>query len=163
MGVDIKSLLLLCQYCVLLCNGSESKDFRPIGHKRNRHSHITAKSQMPLTCSVLAVGPNQVLAFGHNHCEALCCRQIAERQQDLPNCIHSLRGDTRARQTLNITAGLGDALRRGALHSHDVFHTKANIHPHSSPELLLLLQIGFNEMFRWFTAYTSLNERKLVN
>lgn len=42
------------------------------------------------TCSVLAVGPHQILALGHNDCEALCCRQIAERQQDLPDCVHGL-------------------------------------------------------------------------
>lgn len=50
---------------------------------------------MPLTCSHFAVGPHQVFALGHNHCEALCCRQIAERQQDLPNCIHSLQSQVR--------------------------------------------------------------------
>lgn len=50
---------------------------------------------MCLTCSRLAVCPHQVLALGHNHRETLGCWQIAERQQDLSNRIHSLQSDTR--------------------------------------------------------------------
>lgn len=59
-------------------------------HLPFKQTHTTSKQ----TCSVLAVGPHQVLAFGHNHSQALCCWQIAERQQDLPDCIHSLRSQT---------------------------------------------------------------------
>lgn len=63
-------------------------------------------SQLPLTCSVLAVGPDQVLALGHNHSEALCCWQVAERQQDLPDSIHSLWRQSRAQQIFNLTLHL---------------------------------------------------------
>ncbi len=78
------------------------------GHKLIKHKHTALEKQMSLTCSVLSIGPHQVFALGHDHREALCCWQIAERQQDLSNCIHSLCSHMRAWQTLNTAASLGE-------------------------------------------------------
>lgn len=49
-------------------------------------------SRPHISC-VLVIGPHQILALGHHNSEALCCRQIAEGQQDLSHSIHSLQGE----------------------------------------------------------------------